>query len=457
MSLKSGTRLGAYEILDMIGAGGMGEVYRARDEKLDRDVAIKILPDHVHTNTEMRERLRREARAAAAIAHPNILTVHDVGVEGELVYVVTELLEGEDLQKLIDREKKIPWERALELFKPVVHGLAAAHARGIIHRDLKPSNLYLSSGGDIKILDFGLAKQTALGGEVKPDSATAQPLATKPNDGMTVPGTLMGTMGYMSPEQVRGMPATPASDIFAMGCVFYELLTGVQPFVRDSAPETLAAILKDDPFGEAGELDDVSDDLRDILARCLTKDPENRIADASELEKAIESLLVEPQVVVQTKRSPLSLLPIAVILAMLIGAGIWFSQREGSQVSKTDEAREQVLPQVLEFAEAGETLDAFELAMEIQPIIPNDPILADVLAKISNEFVIRTNPSGARVSYKYYDDVNGPWIDLGESETQPRRFPLTMMRWRLEMEGYETLELAAPIWPRVDPAGKSVV
>ncbi|MFP6583385.1 MAG: serine/threonine-protein kinase [Candidatus Hydrogenedentota bacterium] len=336
MSLESGTRLGTYEIIEMIGAGGMGDVYRARDDKLDRDVAIKILPDHVYANAEMRERLRREARAAVAIAHPNILTVHDVGIEGDMVYVVTELLDGEDLQKLIDREKKVSWERALELFRPVVHGLAAAHARGIIHRDLKPSNLYLSSSGDVKILDFGLAKQTTVENEVKPDSATALPLATKPDDGMTIPGTLMGTMGYMSPEQVRGMPATTASDIFALGCVMYEMLTGVQPFVRDSAPETMAVILKDDPFADDGQLDDISDELRDVLARCLVKEPENRISDASELEDALALIVFPLETITVTDSGRLPLVLIAVVLILVVGAGVLFSRGGETQVAKTD-------------------------------------------------------------------------------------------------------------------------
>ena len=452
MSLESGTRLGTYEILEMIGAGGMGEVYRARDDKLDRDVAVKILPDHVHANVEMRERLRREAKAAAAIAHPNILTVHDVGIENDMVYVVTELLHGEDLQKLIDREKMIPWERALELFRPVVHGLAAAHTRGIVHRDLKPSNLYLSESGDIKILDFGLAKQTSPDVEVKPDSATAQPLATKPNDGMTVPGTLMGTMGYMSPEQVRGMPATPASDIFALGCVLYELLTGIQPFVRDSAPETLAAILKEDPFAEGGHLDNVPDSLRDVLAGCLTKAPEDRIADASELEEALASVLPESQVVTETRSSLVPLLLIAAVLVAVIGGIAWFTLSDKAQVNETSWAREEALPELMELAEAGETVAAFELATELEPIIPNDPILADVFAKISNEFQIKTDPPGAAVSYKLYEDVEGEWNPIGLSDTEPVRFPLTMVRWRVEMDGYETLELVAPVWPRVNPS-----
>jgi len=218
MTLSAGTRLGPYEILAPIGAGGMGEVYRARDERLKRDVAIKILPASFSSNPERLRRFEKEAQAASALNHPNITSVYDIGSHGGAPYIVTELLEGETLRSRLDWDTPTPG-KAVDHAVQIARGLAAAHERGIVHRDLKPENLFVTKDGRVKILDFGLAKRVEA---IDPDEETGASTVS----GHTEPGTVMGTAGYMSPEQVRGLPVDHRSDIFSFGAILYELLSG---------------------------------------------------------------------------------------------------------------------------------------------------------------------------------------------------------------------------------------
>src|SRR5437762_2000425 len=234
MTLAAGTRLGAYEVLSPLGAGGMGEVYRARDKKLDRDVAIKVLPQSVAVDPDTLARFEREAKAVAALSHPNILSIFDFGVEGSTSYAVMELLEGETLRGKLDAGP-IPQKQAVDYALQVAKGLSAAHEKGIVHRDLKPENLFVTRDGHLKILDFGLAKRVEAVAAGKETSAPT-------GSGHTEPGTVMGTAGYMSPEQVKGLPVDHRSDIFSFGTILYELLSGKKAFKRDTNAETMAAI-----------------------------------------------------------------------------------------------------------------------------------------------------------------------------------------------------------------------
>src|SRR5881628_2475320 len=257
MALFAGTRLGPYEILAPLGAGGMGEVYRARDTRLDRDVAIKVLPEHPAKDPQALARFEREAKAVAALSHPNILALYDVVSHQGVSYAVTELLEGETLRARLT-QSAIPWRKAVEIGTVVAEGLAAAHSKGIIHRDLKPENIFLTSDGRVKILDFGLARWKR-----KP-SAPADAAAT----GETEAGTVMGTAGYMSPEQIRGIAADAPSDIFSLGCVLYEMVTGQRAFARSSAPETMTAILNEDPPNLSGSGKEIPPELQGIIHHC---------------------------------------------------------------------------------------------------------------------------------------------------------------------------------------------
>ncbi len=238
MSLAPGTRLGPYEILAKIGAGGMGEVYRARDARLGRDVAIKVLPASFSADPDRLRRFEQEARAAGILNHPNITAVLDIGEHEGAPYVVQELLEGETLRQAL--AGGLSPRKAIDHAIQIAHGLAAAHEKGIVHRDLKPENVFVTKDGRVKILDFGLAKLTHL---EESSQATNLPTATVG----TEPGMVLGTLGYMSPEQVRGRPADARSDIFSFGAILYEMLAGQRAFKGDSAADTMSAILKEDP------------------------------------------------------------------------------------------------------------------------------------------------------------------------------------------------------------------
>ncbi len=285
MSLSPGTKLGPYEILAAIGAGGMGEVYRTRDARLGRDVAIKILPASFVSDPERLRRFEQEARAVAALNHPNILAVYDVGTHGDAPFLVTELLEGQTLRERLS-EGPLPARKASEIVAQAAHGVAAAHEKGIIHRDLKPANIFLTSDGRVKVLDFGLAKLTE---ELRPDVRDTQ-AATLATGGATEPGMVMGTAGYMSPEQVRGKPADPRSDIFALGTILYEMLSGRRAFQRDSSADTLAAILKEDPPELAGEGRSIPPGVDRIVRHCLEKNPAERFQSARDLAFHLESI-----------------------------------------------------------------------------------------------------------------------------------------------------------------------
>jgi eukaryotic-like serine/threonine-protein kinase len=280
--LTAGTRLGPYVIVAPIGAGGMGEVYRAQDERLRREVAVKILPEAVATDAERLRRFQLEARAAAALNHPNLLAVYDLGTHEEIPFIVSELLDGETLRDRL-RSDSLPVNKAVEIAAALARGLAAAHAKGIVHRDLKPENVFLTRDGRVKILDFGLAKLIQL-----EDQATQ--IAGTPSVTTTRPGIVLGTVGYMSPEQLRGQPGDHRSDLFALGAVCYEMLCGRRAFASDSAVDTMAAILREEPAEMATGSVPVPPALERLVRQCLEKRPEERIQSAQDLAFALELL-----------------------------------------------------------------------------------------------------------------------------------------------------------------------
>ncbi len=273
-----GKTISHYEILDKLGEGGMGVVYRAHDSRLGRDVAIKVLPGNVSDDAARLARFDREARTLAALSHHNILAIYDVGTERGLAYLVTELLEGETLRQRLTRER-LPWRRSIEIAASIADGLAAAHGKGIIHRDVKPENVFLTVDGRIKLLDFGLARLE------ESRAATAATVT------MSDPGTVLGTVGYVAPEQTRGQAVDARSDIFALGCLLYEMLAGKRLFFRETAAETVAAILKDPVPEVSVSGEKVSPELNRIVAHCLQKNPEARFQSASDLAFQLKSLL----------------------------------------------------------------------------------------------------------------------------------------------------------------------
>jgi len=281
MTLSSGTRLGPYEILAPLGAGGMGEVYRARDTRLGREVAVKVLPEEFSANRERLARFEQEARAASALSHPNILTVFDFGSADGVSYIAMELVDGKSLRDLLDGSP-LPPRRGLDLAVQIAEGLAKAHAAGIVHRDLKPENVMISKDGFVKILDFGLAKLTEPEGTDRSNLPTVAP--------ETTPGMIMGTAGYMSPEQASGQTVDFRSDQFSFGAIGYEMATGRKAFGRKTPAETLTAIIREEPDPVASVNPKVPAPVRWIVERCLAKDPDDRYASTKDLARDLRSV-----------------------------------------------------------------------------------------------------------------------------------------------------------------------
>ncbi|MBI3476498.1 MAG: protein kinase [Acidobacteria bacterium] len=333
MNLTPGTKLGPYEIVSLIGAGGMGEVYRARDSRLKREVAIKVLPQALSLDADRLRRFEQEALATAALNHPNILAVFDIGADigagATRPYVVSELLEGETLRERL-RSGAIPVRKALDFAMQMARGLAAAHEKGIVHRDLKPENLFLTKDGRLKILDFGLAKLT------QSDSGSNTSMATVTHG--TEAGVVLGTAGYMSPEQVRGQALDPRSDIFSFGAILYEMISGKRAFHGESPADTMSAILKEEPPELAETNRNVSPALERIVHHCLEKNPEARFHAASDIAFDLEHLTgvsststrATPLEAAAPDRKKLLYLVAGIALAVvMLGLGWWLGRAGG--------------------------------------------------------------------------------------------------------------------------------
>jgi Tol biopolymer transport system component len=367
--LAAGSRVGPYEVVAPLGAGGMGEVYRARDPRLGRDVALKVLPDDAAGDAERLRRFQHEARAVASLNHPHILAVHDVGSDDGVAYVVFELLDGATLRRRVEAGP-IPARKVVEYGVQICRGLSAAHARGIVHRDLKPENVFLTSGDDVKILDFGLAKET--GRIADADSLTRAPT----HSAVTEAGRVLGTPGYMSPEQAQGQRADARSDLFALGAILYELLSGRRAFAGSTPVDTMAAVLRSDP----PEIDtaDVPPGLDRIVRRCLEKDPRERFQSAHDLRLALEALSVSVPGKPPSKRRLPSLRSTAGVLAVLgvmaVAAGTWRLWSRGHERRTAGSVR----------------------------IVP-------LTADGGSKFAPRLSPDGERVAYSWTGPANDNW------------------------------------------------
>jgi TolB-like protein len=343
MTLRAGTHFGAYEILSPLGTGGMGEVYRARDAKLEREVAVKVLPASVANDPDALSRFEREAKAVAALSHPNILSIFDFGRHAGVAYAVTELLEGETLREKLEGGP-ISQKQSVDYGLQIAKGLSAAHERGIVHRDLKPENVFVTKHGHVKILDFGLAKRVESG---TPGEVTNVPTV----EGQTEPGKVMGTVGYMSPEQARGLPVDHRSDIFSLGAILYELFSGRRAFKKDTPGDTLAAIIRDEPAELTASGRNVSPTLDHIVKHCLEKDRDNRFQSAKDIAFALSEASGPTTVTSGVQAVPApppgkrrTLVTAAVVVVVLAGLGIFLMRRTPSGPAAAGVTRVAVLP-----------------------------------------------------------------------------------------------------------------
>ncbi|MGA7992134.1 MAG: protein kinase [Thermoanaerobaculia bacterium] len=338
MPLSEGSKVGPYEVVAPLGAGGMGEVWRARDPRLGRDVALKVLPDEMVRDTGRIARFRAEARAASALNHPNIVTVYDIGEEGGRTYLSMELLEGVNLRQLLDGGA-LPLSKALQIASQIAEGLAAAHARGIVHRDLKPENVILTTDNVVKILDFGLAKTSPLAGSHGDSEPT---MSAAP---ATEVGTLLGTVGYMSPEQASGSIVDFRSDQFSFGTILYELVTGRRAWRKATPAETLVAIMREDPPLLSSAESPIPARVRRVVGRCLAKGPDERYSATRDLARDVRylaeqtsdahgpsdlGLTVEPPPRARRRLATPAVLGIVALAALAaLGAALWIRRHQG--------------------------------------------------------------------------------------------------------------------------------
>ncbi len=405
----------------------MGVVYRALDVTLNREVALKLLPPELVSDPERRARLVREAQAAAALKHPNIAVVYEIGEDNGVAFIAMELIEGEALGDVLSRGP-LPAERAVGIALDVARGLGRAHESGVLHRDLKPSNIVLTRDGDAKVIDFGLAKVAFSANEAESQQLTVARNATEP-------GRIMGTVAYMSPEQARGEKLDARSDIFSFGIVLHELLAGSPPFRAPSAPETLSAIIRERhpplPSSAAGSK---RNGLQRIIDRCLAKSPDERYQSMASLSEALELVRAQGR---RGGRSSRWLAAVVAIAASATGLWIWVG---GGGAKEKRWARETGLPELQRLVDADEYVSAFSLATRLEGLVPDDPLLASQWPKLSQFISVTTTPEGADIFFRPVFAANSDWEILGPSPVDARRVPLGAFWLKVEKSGYDAVE-----------------
>jgi eukaryotic-like serine/threonine-protein kinase len=425
---------GRFRIVNFVAAGGMGEVYKAEDLLLDRMVALKLLPKELAEDRESLQQFLREAKTASALNHASICRVYDFGEDAARAFIAMEYIEGETLSARIQRGRLSTVE-ALKIAIAVADALATAHRKGIVHRDLKPGNIMLTESGAM-LLDFGLAKYE------RPVVSAEETLTGLAGDLQVV-----GTLPYMSPEQLHGQRVDARSDIFAFGAVLYEMFTGEKAFERKSTSETLIAVEREEPIPLDQFIKDVPNALDRIIRCCLRKRPEERYASMIEVEQELKDcseLISEPAsgvnsgVLFRQSRQPRVAVPALMILLALMSLIGWGIQHS----SKVRWAREQALPQIGKLIERGQPGEAYALAVQAERYIPADPTLARFWPDISWSDSIITSPPGASVYRRNYNSPNAQWEFAGRSPILKGRFPFVDSSWKFELQGYTTLERA---------------
>jgi serine/threonine protein kinase/formylglycine-generating enzyme required for sulfatase activity/dienelactone hydrolase len=417
-------RLARYDIEGELGRGGMGVVYRALDTRLGRAVAIKVLPPEATSDPERRRRFIQEARAASALNHPNIVTIHEVDEQDGVTFIVMELVEGTPLDRLLS-STRLPVERVLELATQMASALEAAHAAGIVHRDIKPANIVIGSDGRARVLDFGLAKLV--------ERSASEATISAPG---TSPGTIVGTAAYMSPEQAQGQPVDARSDVFSLGAVLYEMLAGRRPFAASSDIGLLTAILRDTPQPLRSVRPEIPADVEGIVNRALSKNPPDRYVSVGDMRAALAAAHARITLPSDTFwRRPVFLVPVALLLIVAIAFGVW----QTVQLRRERWARRKAIPEIERLYLSGRTMHAVRLAREAERYAPNE--IAELRAGWI-PFRLVTEPAGATVELRNYNDPTGPWETLGTSPVHTF-LPFGYHRARITKPGYVTIEVAA--------------
>jgi len=425
---EDSTIAGRYKIIEELGRGGMGIVYKAEDTKLKRTVALKFLPEELMRDAESKERFVREAQSAAALDHPNICTVHEIDEAEGKIFISMAYVDGQSLKEKI-KSGPLNLKETLDVAIQIAEGLEEAHSKGIIHRDIKSANVMLTKKGQAKIMDFGLAK------------ISGDTLVTRA-------GTTLGTVAYMSPEQARGEEVGTSSDIWSMGVVLYEIISGQLPFKGELETSMMYSIVHEEPRPLRDVQPDVPVEMQKVIERALAKKPESRYTSAAEMIedlKQIQKTLgvagaekLEFRSIWRRIRRPQIAIPAVAIVIALSFLAVWLIQRN----TKVQWARKTAIPEIIRLAEEWSWNEAFKLAREAEKYIPDDQMLIDLWPDFSRDTSIMTDPSGAKVYLMDYTEVDGDWLYLGNAPVENLKIPLGYSKFKLEKEGFQDVFMA---------------
>ncbi len=424
-----------YKILEKLGSGGMGMVYKAQDTKLNRFVALKFLPPHLSQAEEEKKRFIHEAKAASALDHPNICSIYEIDeTEDGQMFIAMACYEGESLKDRIDRGP-LPIDEAIDIAIQITQGLEKAHSKEIVHRDIKPANVLITEDSQVKIVDFGLAK---LAGRTM----------------LTKEGTTLGTVAYMSPEQTKGTDVDHRTDIWALGVILYEMLAGDCPFKGDYEQAVMYSIMNEEPIPVKKVNPAVPTELEQIVNKALRKNPESRYSSAAKMLKdlkeyqksmrAVEMGVFDLRTLLRRIRKPRVLVPAVGMILLIILSVVWFFNRQ----AKIRWAREEALPEIARLVEMNwrDFTEPYKLAEKAEKYIPDDPSLDELLSKCSLSINVKTEPAGADIYVKEYKAPDSEWKFLGVSPIEKIRLPIGIFRWKIEKEGYETVLAASSSW-----------